>query len=203
MRGFRASEIIQFLLSRVFDHDQEELEEYLPEFLKGITKTNAFTKRDFSEGISRIITIFPDLCLDYPQLHHYLYTFVVVPLLEAESLEMRQLNFRMPKADVVQEEPDEDDVEFNNSDCLFKFLGLLLVGDFKGEKSKGNWEMSISYIDRMYELKKLIKEQIDNLEEKEETLEEIKDLVEGKRDKRVLEALFSGDEKTLAKELKG
>ena len=45
----------------------------------------------------------------------------------------------MVKKDVVQEEEDDDDdVNFDNSDCLFKFLATILVEDAKKmKKDKG------------------------------------------------------------------
>jgi hypothetical protein len=105
------------------------MSEILPEFMEGLGNSKIFGKRDFAEGISRIISLFPDLSLDYPQLHLYLFKYVITPLLEKKLIEMRMLNFSIPKKDVVEEEDEE--VVLDNSDCLFKFLALLLIDDSK------------------------------------------------------------------------
>ena len=132
------------------------MQAYLRKFISGLADIQVFTNRDFSEGVSRIITLFPDIALDVPQIHIYLYSYIIKPLVDAKVMEMKGLNFRLKRKDVIQEEEgDDEDIDFDNSDCLFKFIATILVEDMK-KMNKGTLVKSFEFYDRMYDLKEVI-----------------------------------------------
>ena len=184
---FKKSQILQFLISQVFELDQEDMTNLLPKFIKGVMGTKEFSPRDIQDGLSRIITLFPDLALDYPQLHQYLYTYVILPIEDCGYKVIQSLNFRIEKKDVVEptEGDDEDDVDFNGSDCLFKFLATILVN-----YGNADLEENIKLFEEKFRLKQLVQEKKDKLEDAEETLDEIKQMAKSEKDQATLAAIF-------------
>ena len=95
--------------------------------------SKVFKDREFSEGVSRIIAIFPDLALDLPHLHHYLIDFVISPLVINKGIKnIQQININMNRKDVITEEAvdeEDEDIVLDSTDLWFKFVALLIIRD--------------------------------------------------------------------------
>ena len=115
--------IFYSLLSRVFEVETKLLEKHMPEFIDKLIKTKHLKGRDFNEGISKVIQNMPELVLDCPQIHEYLWLFIMQPLMKSSMLTLNNIKW-------VDNDPkpvDDDDIVFDAADPLFKLTALILV----------------------------------------------------------------------------
>ena len=83
-----------------------------------------FGGKDFSEGIARVITLMPELAMDFPKIHTYLFKYVILPLLERDILKLESIKWNEV---IKKDEPDDDDdIVFDNTDPQFKLLAHIL-----------------------------------------------------------------------------
>ena len=69
--------------------------------------------KDFSEGISKIISALPELIMDCPKLHQIVYNYVIKPLIKANIL-----NFKLVKWDIKPPtRKEDDDMLFEDTDA--------------------------------------------------------------------------------------
>ena len=67
-------------LSLVFDREQNILDQYLKLYLKKLLLSHIIEVDDFVDataGITKIIQMMPEIAMDYPHLHEYLWQHVV------------------------------------------------------------------------------------------------------------------------------
>lgn len=57
------------------------VEEHLLGYLEAIVARKIFKAQDFGEGISKVVQFMPELVLDCPMIHEYLWKNVMVPLI--------------------------------------------------------------------------------------------------------------------------
>jgi len=76
-------------------------------------KDSLLQKRDFSDGISKIIATLPELVMDSPRIHHIVFDYIIKPLLDEKILNLKMVKWDMkPETD----EEEEDDVLFEEFD---------------------------------------------------------------------------------------
>ena len=80
--GRSYEDIFYGLLTKVFDEDVQKMDEHFVNYLDQIIKQKIMRPADFSSSISRFIQLMPELALDVPQIHEYLFKYVIVPLLQ-------------------------------------------------------------------------------------------------------------------------
>mmetsp|Transcript_13293 Transcript_13293/g.22561 ORF Transcript_13293/g.22561 Transcript_13293/m.22561 type:complete len:173 (+) Transcript_13293:2541-3059(+) len=133
----KKGEVFHILITNIFDEEQRVIEEHLPAFIGKMVANKVFKERDYTEGIARIIAIFPDLSLDFPNLHRYLIDLVIYPLVAAKGIKnVTSLIITMNRKDVIteEEEDDEDDIQIDSTDLWFKFVALLVIRDSQKQK---------------------------------------------------------------------
>jgi hypothetical protein len=118
------------LLSRVFCDDTSKVEEHLTRYLMHLHKDKILTNVHFNGGLSRMGDILPDLALDLPAVHKYLYKHVVEPLMAANIIDWKKISWITPEDKSKAVEVDEDDIEFG-TDPFFKFIALILSEQWK------------------------------------------------------------------------
>jgi hypothetical protein len=67
----------------------------------------------------------PEMALDVPQIHEYLFKYVIMPLITKKQKDLKYIEWVSKK--VAKKEDDEDEFSFDNSNNLFLLLGLLLL----------------------------------------------------------------------------
>lgn len=91
-------------------------------------------KADYSDGCSRFISMMPELSLDLPEIHKYLFNYVIRPLVNKQMMTLRFLKFdrELPKPE------DPDDYVFDNTDFHFRLIALILNNEYSRNKSKSD-----------------------------------------------------------------
>lgn len=158
--------IVAMLLSRVFGEETQKVEEHLTRYLMHLHKDKILTNHHFNGGISRMADILPDLALDLPAVHKFLYKYVVEPLLAANILDWKKINFVTPEDKSKKVEDDDDDIEFG-TDPFFKFVALILAEQWKKAPDSIN--------DFCKPWAAVIKEKFPKMDEADETLAEIQE----------------------------
>ena len=83
------------------------------------------SKPDLSDGISKFISFMPELSLDLPDLHKYIFNIVIKPLVDSNMMNLKFLRFDYP----LPKPEDPDDVVFDASDYAFRLLALICSDD--------------------------------------------------------------------------
>ena len=95
--GRSYEDIFFALMTKIFDEDIQKMEEHFMNYLDKIIKQKVFRPADFSSSVSRFIQIMPELALDVPQIHEYLFKYVIVPLLTNKQMDLKFVKFNLPK----------------------------------------------------------------------------------------------------------
>jgi len=101
-------DIIFHFLQKVIDLKETELAENLPRFWNELIKSNTIHKSAWNQGISRFIHILPGLVCDVPHLPKLFAMGVLIPLVDAQLIEIKSINWLPPA-----EEDDYVEVEGN------------------------------------------------------------------------------------------
>jgi hypothetical protein len=125
--GRKGEELVFSLLSKVFDDEITKVKKYLLKYIICLSEQKVLAKPDFSDGISKFISYMPEFSLDVPELHKYLYNFVIHPMIEQNLMSIKFLKFdrELPKP-----EDPEDDVCFDSSDYVFRLIALILKSEY-------------------------------------------------------------------------
>lgn len=71
--------------------------------------------KDFSEGISKIISALPELVMDCPKLHQIVYNYLIKPLVKANILNLKMLKWDIKP--LPKEEDEDEDIAFEDTDA--------------------------------------------------------------------------------------
>lgn len=69
------------LLCKVFDEEIQKVDKHFEGYLNQLISQKKMQNKDFSEGISKFVQFMPEIVLDLPQIHTYLWKYVIKPLL--------------------------------------------------------------------------------------------------------------------------
>lgn len=69
------------LLCKVFDEEIQKVDKHFEGYLNQLISQKKMQNKDFSEGISKFVEFMPEIVLDLPQIHTYLWKYVIKPLL--------------------------------------------------------------------------------------------------------------------------
>ena len=97
------------------EKDETVLDKYFKPYYDQIIRERHLLAKDFSDGISKIITALPELVMDCPKLHQIVYDYLIKPIRNANIL-----NFKMVKWDIkplVKEEDEDEDLLFEDTDA--------------------------------------------------------------------------------------
>ncbi len=68
INGRHGSEIFNSFLNKVFDKSEHEIDNILPQYLNDLCSLNMLRNIGVLEGMSRFLTILPNIIADYPKL---------------------------------------------------------------------------------------------------------------------------------------
>lgn len=123
----KSEEMIFFqFLSKVFDEDLKKVQEHLQSYLELLVQEKAVSKQGIIEGISSFISFMPEQSLDQPQVHAYLWEYVMRPLVSKGLIQLKQIKWNK-KIAAADADADDEEVLFDSSNCTFRLLGLILV----------------------------------------------------------------------------
>lgn len=109
------------LLSKIFDEDIKNVKMYLGAYLTQLTKQKIMSKNDFCSGVSKFISLMPELSLDVPDIHKYLFQYVIHPLMNQDMLDINMVRFDLqPKTDEL------DEIMFEQTDYHFRLIALIM-----------------------------------------------------------------------------
>jgi len=91
------------------------------------------SKADYSDGISQFISMMPELSLDLPEIHKYLFNFIIKPLVLKGMMTIKFLRFdrELPKL-------EEDDYVFDNTDFHFRLIAMILDFEYQKKNQKSD-----------------------------------------------------------------
>ena len=155
--GRSYEDIFYGLLTKVFDEDIQKMDDHFVNYLDQIIKQKVVRPADFSSSVSRFIQLMPELALDVPQIHEYLFKYVIVPLLTRKQMDLKFVQFDLPKPK-TEEEDDDDEFGFDSSNSMFLLLTYLIK--YQKDQTK-SWEKAIEW----YDNQKFGKEQLEKIED--------------------------------------
>ena len=123
--GKSFEDIFYGLLLRVFDEDIHKVEKHFEAYLDQLFKQGVLRPQHCSKSVSRIIQFMPEMALDVPQIHEYLFKFVIRPLITKKQMDLKYIEWVSKKP--VKKEDDDDDFSFDTSNNLFLLLAHLLL----------------------------------------------------------------------------
>lgn len=141
--------------------------------------------KDFSHGISKIITHLPELVMDCPLIHQRVYAYIIRPLINAKILNYKFLRWDLKPT--YEDEGDEDTL-FEESDSQFKLLALILAGH-RPEKS---WAEIVRWYEKDVGWKRHMVLKHEKLEEKDTVFDEIREEI-GDEAARIIVPLLDQD----------
>lgn len=95
------------------DKDTSSLDKYFKPYLEHVMRGKHLQAKDFSHGISKIITHLPELVMDCPLIHQRVYAYIIRPLINAKILNYKFLRWDLKPT--YEDEGDEDTL-FEESD---------------------------------------------------------------------------------------
>jgi hypothetical protein len=103
--------------------------------------------KDFSEGISKFVQYMPEIVLDLPQIHSYVWKYVIKPLYTKGALKLRFIQWTADPKDKPAVE-NEDDYVFDQTNSYYQLMALILQ-DFKKDSSvEHSWIDTIEFYDK-------------------------------------------------------
>ena len=130
VNGKTGDQILASLLSRVFCEETAKVEAHLTNYLMHLHKDKLLSNANFNNGMSRMADILPDLALDLPAVHKYLFQYVIEPLRAANILDWSKINWVTPEDKSKAAEDDDEEYECG-PDPFFKLLALILADHWK------------------------------------------------------------------------
>lgn len=110
--GKVAASIFFNLLCKVFDEEIQKVDIHFENYLGQIISQKKLVNKDFSDGLSKFVQFMPEIVLDLPQIHSYLFKYVIKPLLKRSMLKMRFVQWSIDPKDAPTE-VDPDDYVFD------------------------------------------------------------------------------------------
>jgi long-subunit acyl-CoA synthetase (AMP-forming) len=93
----------------------QKVDNYFSGYLDALITKKTFSNRDFGEGISKFVQFMPEIVLDVPQVHQYLFKNVIDPLNRKGLLKLKFIKWTAePKEKPAAD--DDDDIVFDASD---------------------------------------------------------------------------------------
>lgn len=130
-------------------------------------KDKILNAHHFNGAISRMADILPDLALDLPAVHSYLYKYVVEPLLAEKILDWKKISWVTPEDKSKQAAEDDDDDIVFGTDPFFKFVGLILAEQ---------WKKSPDSLNDFYKpWAAVVKEKLDKMDDADDTFQAIEE----------------------------
>jgi hypothetical protein len=109
----------------------------------------------------------PELVLDCPMIHSYLWHNVVEPLIRKGKLKPRFIKWNVDQ----KEKQEEDDLGFDSTDGQIKLMALILSDFKKGDESTKNnprpWDEVFKYYSTELKWEKMAAEKQAKIEDKE------------------------------------
>jgi len=171
--GKAPSTILFSLLTKIFDEDMQKVDNYFASYLDAIINKKIFITRDFGEGISKFVQFMPEIVLDVPQIHQYLWKHVINPLNRKGQLKMRFIKWVAdPKDKPVAE--DEDDMMFDESNAMYKLMALILIDQKKGDKAPSSWDEVFKFFDDC-KWGKVVSDKLEKIDDPDTLWKEIKE----------------------------
>lgn len=110
--------------------------------MQTLSDQKLMNKPDFSDGISRFISFMPELSLDLPDLHKYVFNIVIKPLVDSNMMNLKYLRFDNP----LPKPEDPDDVIFDASDYALRLLALIISDDMtKNPNGMNDFVKNLAY----------------------------------------------------------
>jgi len=136
--GRKGEEIFYTFLNRVYDSPEQEIYDYLPIYLRDLTKEGVLSSESMAKGTTRFIRVLPDLTSDVPKLSNY-FAHTLLALLDCKAFEPTDLEWIEPKAAGAEGEED-DEMVFVESyyKAMADFLAL-------HQQKNGSWKNTVQY----------------------------------------------------------
>jgi len=110
--GKVAASIFFNLLCKVFDEEIQKVDIHFENYLGQLISQKKLVNKDFSDGLSKFVQFMPEIVLDLPQIHSYVFKYVIKPLLKRSMLKMRFVQWSIDPKDAPTE-VDPDDYVFD------------------------------------------------------------------------------------------
>jgi len=72
VNGRIGGDIFYSFLNKIFDRQENEIENILPRYISDLWRSKKLGKQGIQEGLQKFLNIVPDIAPDYPKLGQYL-----------------------------------------------------------------------------------------------------------------------------------
>lgn len=134
----------------------------------------------------------PEIVLDLPQIHSYLFKFVIKPLsAKGNLLKVKFIQWSADPKDKPAAGEDEDYV-FDQTNCYYQLMALILQ-DYKNDKTvEHSWKDTIDFYTNELKCVQVSKDKMEKIEEPDEMWKKIQQEI-GDKDAKVIIPLLKGD----------
>lgn len=125
----RGEDLLFQFFNTIFDKEESVIEKHLADCIKDLSRQNILDQKAFTAAVSRFLWLINDMVSDVPKLPYLFSTFVLVPLLQVNKINLAEVKWTDPS--------DEDGDEFLMFDAFYQ-VGACIAQHFY-EQTK-SWE---------------------------------------------------------------
>lgn len=165
--------ILSTLYEANIDVMEEDALKYLPVLMQHFSKNKMFEAKDFSNGLTKFISMFGELALDLPNIHKVAFEGIILPLMNTGSMNLKFVKWEKAQAP----EGEDDDEDFDSSDAQFKLAALILNNEMVNKKLDSITQIKDFMADK--QMTDLVKNRKDKIESMDELTSELKEQLGG------------------------